>query len=274
MRACSLTNLLLLSALCAACSGSDDPSPDMGVDQSLPADSQPLDTATDITSADQGETCTPDEARCVAGGNAVERCGAGGVGFTVDSDCDALKLPVATFTCEACPAAGGATAGATCKASRQLFSGKVSGDLPVSVDYVYERQCGPLVVQASFVAASGTTSFEHLVAPAGTKDGAYPQLTLSAPDLSKAPSGQFLLFSAGAGQAVPLTVVLSTAVGVDCKNTSPAGAGTPPGAGTATLTYAKTDPGETMSIVIDGYLTCDEGVTWKTFKYTASGIAF
>ncbi len=272
MRACLIATLFTIVS--AGCSGSDAPSPDSAVDQAIAKDSLPPDTTRDLPGVDQAEACTPNEARCVFGQNAIERCKAGGVGFTLETDCDALKLPVATFSCEACPAAGGQPAGATCRASRQLFSGKVSGDIPVTIDYIYERQCGPLVVTAALTSAGGTTRFEHTVAPAGTGDGAYPRLSVSAPDLAKAPSGQFLLFSAGAGQDVPLAVTLSTAAGVDCKNTSPIGAGTPPGAGTATLTYDKTAPGETISLVLDGYLTCDEGVSWKAFKYTASGIAF
>ena len=152
-----------------------------------------------------------------------------------------------------------------------LFSGKVSGDL-TALDYAYESACGPLAVKAAFTAAS----FEHLVQPQGETDGAYPILHLSVPDLTQATSGQFLPFSAGAGQtpAVLVTYDIGPGPTKSCKNTAPTGAGTPPNAGTATLTYGKTQKGETMSIIIDGWVTCDAGTTWKQFKYTASGIAF
>lgn len=263
MRTSTLPLLVTLLFVPLGCSDDSATTADLGHDQGR-VDQRIADRGVDLQDAavDAGG-CTAGAARCT--GNVVERCDSTGSAFAVETDCDTLKLPTATFTCEAC--AG--TSEAVCKASRKLFTGKVSGDV-ATIDYSYEGQCGPLVVTAKF--ASG--GFSHAVYPAGTADGGYPILMLDAPDLTKAKSGSFLIFSAGAGQTPPVLVTLSTGVGVDCKNVAPTGAGTPPGAGTATMTYADTQPGDTMSIMIDGWLTCDEGQSWKAFKYSASGIAF
>lgn len=254
---------LLFAPALLACSDDSGTQPDLGRDQTI-VDQRIADRGVDLGDAGGDATsCTAGAARCT--GNIVERCDQAGTAFATETDCDALKIPTATFTCEECVG----TSEAVCKASRKLFSGKVSGDV-TTIDYSYEGQCGPLVVTAKF--ASG--GFSHTVYPAGTADGGYPLLILDAPDLTKAKSGSFLIFSAGAGQNPPVLVTVSTGVGVDCKNVAPTGSGTPPGAGTATMTYADTKPGDTMSIVIDGWLTCDAGQSWKAFKYNASGIAF
>jgi len=256
--------LLALPAL-PACSDDVDGGPDLGTD-SRPPDGKPADRGVDL--ADQGSDaapCTPNEQRCT--GNVRERCTANGTAFATAEDCSATAPPGVTYTCETCP--GSTPASATCKAQKTLFSGKLTSSI-ANLDYVYVRECAPLAVAAAF--ASG--GFSHSVYPAGTQDGGYPTLTLAAKDPTKAPSGQFLLFTAGAGQNPPVSVVLKPSPNVECKNTSPTGAGTPPGAGMATLTYAETKPGETISIMLDGWVTCDEGVSWKAFKYNATGLAF
>ena len=196
--------------------------------------------------------CTPDKYFCH--GTEIRHCTASGKDSVFRSDCASSNIAGVKYACITCPSSG---TGITCEADKPLITGSASGI--VSFSYSFRPTCNPTSSASIYV----SSAFSHSVSP--NKGATYPNLSISASGIAKIPSGKAvpILFPASG-----IVVSLSKSKTTSCVNYGT----NAPSLGTITVNHQGATKGSTVTVKLNGKLTCDGGKTWEAFTYNATGI--